>query len=84
MHSMLSCKTIDVLAYPRLGLPTGFPVLPPYKLGLHRLEERLNNNIIITIPFATHRHLQAMLTQYPLIIIRTVLTTPVRMMNTPL
>ena len=55
--------------------------MPPDQLSLDGFEEHLNRRIVITISFAAHGHLEAMLAQDLLIIMRTVLAAAIRVVD---
>ena len=47
------------------------------QFGLDRLEEGLNGGVIVAIALATHRHLEPMLAQDLLIVMRTILAAAI-------
>ena len=57
----------------RFGLSACFPASPPDQIGLDRFEECLHGGIVIAITFAAHRHLEIVLAQDLLVVVRTVL-----------
>ena len=70
-------KAVDVFKDRHLSLPPGFPRPPPDQLGLDGLEERLDGGIVITIALAAHGHSKTTRAQDHLVVMRTVLATPV-------
>jgi len=62
-------EAVDVFKDCHLGLPAGVPRIPPDQFGLDGFEERLNGGIVVTITFAAHRHLEAVLAQDLLIVV---------------
>lgn len=74
-------EPVDVFEDRHFILSAGVPCVPPDQLCLDSFEERLNRRIIIAISFSTHRYFEAELTQDLLIIMRTILTTSIRVMN---
>ena len=55
--------------------------MPPDQFSLDGFEERLDCRVVVTITLAAHRYLEAVLAQYLLVIVRTVLRPTVRMMD---
>lgn len=55
--------------------------MSPDQFSLDGLEEGLNSRIVVAIAFARHRYFEPMLAQELLIIMRTVLAAPIRVMN---
>ena len=70
-------EAVDVLEDGRLSLSAGFPRASPNQLGLDRLEEGLNGGVIVAIALAAHRHLEPMLAQDLLIVMRTILAAAI-------
>ena len=58
--------------------------MPPDQFSLDGFEERLNRRIVIAIAFAAHGHLEPMLAQDLLIIMRTILAAAIRVVNAAL
>jgi len=54
-------KAVNVLEYRALGLTACFPAVPPDQLSLNGFEDRFHHGIVVTIAFATHRDLEAIL-----------------------
>ena len=77
-------EAIDVFEDSNLGSPSRLPGMPPDQLRLDGFEEGLHRSIIIAISLAAHGHFEAMQAQQLLIIVRTVLTAPVRMVDAAL
>jgi hypothetical protein len=67
----------DVLADGGFGLTTGLSGAPPDQFGLDRLEEGFDGGIIISVTFAAHRCLQAVLAQNLLVVVCTVLAAAI-------
>ena len=59
------------------GLTTGLPCAPSDQFSLDRLEEGLNGGVIVAIALAAHRHLEPMLAQDLLIVMRTILAAAI-------
>ena len=59
-------------------------VSPPDQFSLDGFEERFDSCIVIAIALSAHRHLEAMLAQDLLIVVRTILRSTVRMMDAAL
>ena len=74
-------EPVDILENRALGLASCFPTVTPDQLRLDGFEERLHHGIVITIAFAAHRDLEAVLFQAPLILIGTILRPAVRVVN---
>ena len=55
--------------------------MSPDQLCLDRLEERLNSRVVIAVTLAAHRHLEPVLAQDLLVVVRTILRTAIRVMN---
>lgn len=53
----------------------------PDQSGLYGFEERFDGSIVVTIALAAHGHLEAMLAQDLLIIMRTILAAAIRMVD---
>lgn len=70
-------EAVDVLKDGGFGLASGLPCAPPDQLGLDRLEEGLDGSVIVAIALAAHRHLEPMLAQDLLIVVRTVLAAAI-------
>ena len=62
-------EPIDILEYRAFSLTACVPTVAPDQLSPDGFEERLDHRIIITIPFAAHRDLEAVLGQALLILI---------------
>ena len=60
---------MDVLEDGRFNLPPGLPRPPPDELSFDRFEEGLDSGTVVTIDFARHRYLEAMLAQYLLVVV---------------
>jgi len=56
--------------------------VPPDQLCLDGFEKRLDSSVVITVSLAGHRHLELMLPQDFLIIVRAILRSTVRVVNT--
>jgi hypothetical protein len=67
-----------------LGLAARFPRPAPDQLGLDGLEVGFDCGLVLAVTFAAHRHLDPLLTQDFLIVMRTVLAAPVGVMDTAL
>jgi len=74
-------EAVDVFEYGDFSLTPGLPGAAPDQFGLDGFEEGLNSSIVITVPLATHRYFEAMLTQTLLIIVRAILAAAIGMMN---
>ena len=72
---------VDILEERGLGFSPCRPCVPPDQFGFQRFEEGLNGRIIVTISFAAHRHLKALLAQAFLIVMTAILAAPVGMVN---
>ena len=59
----------------------GYRGMKEYELGFDGFEERFDSGVIITITFAAHRYLEAILAQDFLIAVRTILRSTVGMMD---
>ena len=81
MASPRIVKAVDVLKEGRVDLPSGMPAVTPDEFGLHRLEECFDRSVVIAITLATHRDLEVVLMQPFLIFVRTILASPIGMMN---
>lgn len=55
--------------------------MPPDQFCFDGFEECLNGSIVVAITLAAHGHLEAMLAQYLLIIVRTILRPAICMMD---
>ena len=62
-------KPIDILEDRSFCMPTCVPFVAPDQLSLDRFEERFDHGIVVAISFATHRYLEAMLLQTPLVLV---------------
>ena len=74
-------KAVDVFKDRHFSLAPRFPGMPPDQLCLDRFEERFDGSIVVTIAFAAHRHLEAVLAQDLLIIMRTILAAAIRVVD---
>ena len=61
-------KPIDVLKQRQFTLTPGVPELSPNQFGLQRLEEGFNHSVVITVAFAAHGNLEAVLFQQFIVI----------------
>lgn len=74
-------EAVDV-SEERIGhLLSCLPLVPPDEFSLQRFEEGLDKGVIITISLAAHGYLEPKLSKPLLIIVRTILTAPVCVMN---
>ena len=71
-------EAIDVFEDCHLDLAPCFPRVSPDQLCFDGFEEGLDGSIVIAIAFSAHRHLEAMLAQDILIIVRAVLAAAIR------
>ena len=62
-------EPIDILEYSAFRLTACVPLIAPDQLSLDGFEKRLNHGIVVTISFAGHRDLEAVLGQALLILI---------------
>jgi hypothetical protein len=60
------------------------PSVTPDQFGLEGLEEGLDGSIVVAVAFTAHRHLEAQIAQPFLVVMRTILTATVRVMNAAL
>ena len=74
-------ETVDVFEDGNFHIPSGLPGLPPDQFGFYGFEEGFHCGIIIAIALAAHGHLEPMLAQDFLIIVRTILAAAIRMMD---
>ena len=81
MASARIVEAVDVLKERDLDLSSGLPRLAPDQFSLQRFEESLDHRIVVAVAFAAHRDLEAMLPQPLLIVVRTILAAPIRMMR---
>ena len=66
-------EDVDVFEDRQLRRSARRPRPLPQQLGLDRLEERLDGRIVVAISRPAHRHLEAVLAQDLLVIVRAVL-----------
>src|SRR3954464_11336723 len=76
-------EPIDVAANSLVCLLAGVEDGPPDELGFQGFEERLDHGVVIAIPLAGHRDLDAVLLELGLIINRPILAALVRVMDQP-
>ena len=74
-------ETIDVFENGHLSLAPCLPRSPPDQLGFDCLEERFDGGIVVTITLSTHRDHEAVQAQDLLIIVLTILTATVGMVD---
>ena len=74
-------EAVDILEYRALCLAACVPAVAPDQLRLDGFEERFNHGIVVTITFAAHRDLEAVLLQALLIRVGTILRPTIRMMD---
>lgn len=84
MPSARIVGAVDILEDGQLCFSAGLPRLSPNQFRLDRFEEGFVRRVIIAVAFAAHGYLEAVLTQQFLIIVRTLLATPVRVVNAAL
>jgi hypothetical protein len=77
-------ETVDVIEDGHLSLSACVPCVSPDQLCFDGFEEGFNGGIIIAISFSTHGYFEAVLAQDLVIIMRTILTTAIRMMDAAL
>jgi len=70
-------EAVDVLEDGGFDLATCFPRPAPDQFGLDGFEEGLNRGVIVAIALAAHRHLEPMLAQELLIVVRTVMAAAI-------
>jgi hypothetical protein len=75
-------EAVDVLEDGGFGLTTGLPCGPPDQFGLDRIEEGLNGGVIVAVTLAAHRHLEPMLAQDLLIVMRTIVAAAIAVEDT--
>ena len=75
-------EAVDVLKDGHLRLPAGFPCIAPDQFRFDGLEEGLDCCIVVTISLPRHRHLEPMLAQEFLIVMRTLLRPAICVMDT--
>ena len=64
-----------------LCLAPCLPGMPPYQFGFDGFEERLDRRIVVAIALPAHGHLEPMLAQDLLIIMRTILAAAIRVVD---
>ena len=81
MPSTRVVVAVDVFENCHLGLSSCLPCIAPDQFRFDGFEEGLDGCVIITISFSVHRHLEAMLTQDFLIVMRAVLRPAIRVVD---
>jgi len=74
-------EAIDVFTDRQFCSAARMPRMPPDQFCLDGFEKRLDDSVVIAIPFATYGGFEPVLAQTFLIIVRTILATMVRVMN---
>jgi hypothetical protein len=74
-------EAADVFGDCHLGVPPRLPRMPPDQLGLAGFDERLDCCMVKAIALSRHRHLEPMLAQDLLIIVRTILAAAIHVME---
>ena len=74
-------EAVDVFEDGDFGITTRSPGPLPQQLGLDRLEECLDRRVIVTVSSTAHRHLEAMLAQDFLVVVRAILAATVGVMH---
>lgn len=77
-------EAVDVLKEDIADLVARCPCVPPDQFSLEGLEEGLDSGIVITVPSAAHRYLEAQFAEPLLIVVGTILTAPVGVVNAAL
>jgi hypothetical protein len=76
--------TVDVLKEGTADLLSGVPSVSPYQFGLEGFEEGFDGSIIVAVSFAARWYFETQFMQPLLIVVGTVLTASIRMMNAAL
>lgn len=77
-------KAVDVLKESVVDLLSCGPIVPPDQFGLEGLEEGFNGGIVVTVALAAHRYPEAPFLQPFLIVVGTILTASICMVNAAL
>ena len=84
MPSARIAKAVDVLEDGHLGFSSRLPRPAPDQLRLDRLEECLDVRAVVTIALTAHRHLETIVVQKFLVVVRTVLASLTEVMDAAL
>ena len=81
MFSSGVVEPVDVLKEGVGNVLSGCPSVPPDQFGFEGFEEGLNGGIVVTVSFAAHGYFEAYFTHPFLIVMGTILTATVCMMD---